>query len=207
MSENIQAFIEEINRRTDNEIKKIIKEAEEEAEKIIKRAEEEANKIFQHEASSRLKLLRRKILGRAEMDARRELIKAKDEIVKRIYEVALQKLKDIAEGRDPSIDYHEVLVKLIEEALVNLDEEEVIIEANERDKEYLSVNLRKLENNFSQKFGRDIKLRLSDNTLINLGGVIVYNTEKTKIYNNTLEGRLNIIFQRYRHILGKFLFK
>ena len=207
MSEDIKAFIEEINRRTDGEIKKIISEAEEKAKKIIKEAEEEANKIFQHEASSRLKLLRRRILGKAEMDARKELINAKNEILEKIYQISIKKLEQIAVGGDADIDYHDILTRLIEEAIATLDEGEVIIEANERDKEYLSVNLRKIESELSRKLSRNIKLRLSNNTIDVLGGVIVYNPSRTKIYNNTLEGRLNIVFQKYRNILGKFLFK
>ncbi len=206
MSDDIKAFIDEINRRTEEEAEKIISDAEEKAREIIKQAEEEANKIFQHEASSRLKLLRRRIIGKAEMDARKELIKAKNEILEKIYQLSLQKLEQVARGTS-EINYSEVLTRLIEEAIISLDEDEVLIEANERDKEYLSVNLHRIENELSQRLSRNIKLRLSDNTINVLGGVIVYNPSRTKIYNNTLEGRLNIVFQRYRNILGRFLFK
>lgn len=207
MSENIKAFIEEINSRTENEVKKILEDAEKKANEIISKAEEEANKIFQHEANSRIKLLKRRILGKAEMDARRELIRAKDEIVKKIYDVSLQKLEQIARSNDPHVSYHDVLIKLIEEAVISLDENEVIIEANEKDKEFLSINLRKIENDLSNKLNMRIKLRLSEGTLNSIGGVIVYNPSRTKIYNNTLEGRLNIVFEKYRNILGKYLFK
>lgn len=207
MSEDIKAFIDEINKRTDNEIKRIISEAEERARKIIKEAEEEANKIFQHEANSRLKLLRRRILGKAEMDARKELIEAKNEILNKIYQISIKKLEQIAAGKVPNINYHDILIRFIEEAISALDENEVIIEANERDKEYLSANLQEIERTLSRRLNKSIKIRLSDNTANMLGGVIVYNYSRTKVYNNTLEGRLNIIFQRYRNILGKLLFK
>lgn len=206
MSEDINAFIKEINKRTEEEIRNIIENAENEAREIIHKAEEEAKKIFQHEALSRIILLKRKILGKAEMDGRHEIIRAKEEVMKKILRLTREKLELIVSGKDPSINYHEVLYNLLEEAIENIGEQEVIVEANERDKEYLSANLRRIEEKLSRSLGIPVKITLSEESPNILGGVIVYSKDKSKIYYNTLEGRLNETIKKYRTILGRILF-
>jgi len=207
LSSDVNALIEEIKRRAEEEIKKILEEAKKEADKIVEEAKEEAKRKFQHEAHSRLLLLRRRILGKAEMKGRHELLKAKEEILEKIKEIATERLKRIVEGSDPRVNYHDILYRLIEEAAKGIDEPEIIIEANERDKEYLSVNIRRLEEQLSKSIGKPIKIRISDSVANILGGVIVYNRDRTKIYYNTLEGRLSETIEKYRAILGSKLFR
>ncbi len=207
MSEEINAFLNEIRRRTEEEINKILSEARSKAEEIKKSAEEEANRIFSHEAHSRLMLLRRKILGQAEIEGRHELIKAKNEILEKIYKRAKEMLSEIVEGKNPQVNYSDVLYNLIKEAIERMNEMEVIIEANERDMEFISKNIRRIEENLSKDLGKPIKITLSDEKANILGGVIIYSRDRRKVYYNTLEGRLVETIKKYRSILGKEFFK
>lgn len=206
MSDEINTFIHEIHKKADVQIESILEEAKKKAEEIIKEAEREAEKIFTHETRSRILLLRRKIVGQAEMEGRSLVIQAKENIVKQIYELSLAKLRQIAAGQDSSYDYSGILYQLLEEAAIEIDEPEIIVEANEKDKEFLSINLRKFEERLMKKLNKPIRISISDKTTNLLGGVIVYNKDQTKIYYNALESRLAKVFEKYRGILGKILF-
>ncbi len=202
----IEAIAQEIKRRAEEKVKQIIEEAEREAEQIIKEAEEKADRVFRHEAQSRLMIIRRRIIGAAEQEARRQLVEERNKVVNRVLEEAFRKLEDIVKGKDPKYKYEEILYSLIREAVLNIGESKVVLKVNERDKKYLLEKLSEIEARVRQETGINVELVVSDETINALGGVIAYNRDGTKIFYNTLEGRLRDKFERNKPIIAKILF-
>lgn len=207
MPKEVEAIAEEIRKRTEKEIKEILEKAKKEAEGIIGDAKIESEKTFQHETHSRLMIIRRRILGTAEYEARRKIILAKNEIVQKTYETALDELKKLAKGLNSKYDYWEILYQLIKEAVVTMDEPEVLVKANEKDMKYLIEHTNEIQRRIQQETGIDTKIKVSPEPIETIGGVIVENYGKTKIYHNTLEGRLRKAFEKLKPELAKMLFK
>ena len=92
-SDQIEALKEEIWRRARERAAQILKETEAEANKII----EEARRRVEELAKSRIEpekvLLKRRIIGRAISEGRRMIIMAKNEVVERAFEKAVEKLR------------------------------------------------------------------------------------------------------------------
>jgi len=200
-------MLQEIERKTEEQIQKILQEAKMKAEAIIKKAQEEFEREFQHELHSRILLLTRQIIGRAEYEGRVELLKAKDEIVRKIYRKVSEKLQRIIDGKEPGIDYKEILYRLLKKAVSNIPDDEIIIITNSRDKGLLSKHLREIETRLQSELARNIKLLLDEKEINCMGGVIARNKDNTYIYLNTLDGRLKTAIEKLRTRLNKDLFK
>jgi V/A-type H+-transporting ATPase subunit E len=206
-TEEIEAIAEEIRRRTEKEIQEIFKAAEEKARKIIEKAKMDAEKKFQHEVRGRLMIIRRRILGTAEQEARRKIIQAKNEIIQKVYENALRELENIAKGKNPKYDYKEILYQLIREAVIEMEEPEVIIKANEIDQKYLTEYVTQIQQRIKQETGLTVNLKIDNNPVDTIGGIIAQTPDGTKTYHNTLEGRLRKTFDKMKPKLAQILFK
>jgi len=180
----------------------IIDNAKKEAENIIASAKREAHNILE----SDLRAVRGQILGEAEMEGRKMLANTKEAILSRVFKEAERKMIDIVNGKNGRINYGDVLLKLIEEAALNIGEEELIIVANERDREYLYSNLHMVEEAVSKVLKYNVKLHIDRDPLDCIGGVVVYNSTRRKIYHNTLEGRLLKSRKTLEATLAKTLF-
>ena len=199
----VEALVEEIRKRTEEEASRIIAEARRRAEQIIKEAEREVERLVEHEARPRAMVLRRRILGSAELRGRAEVLKAKEEVIRKIAERARARLEAVAAGKESSVDYREVLYDLLREAVEKLGEPSAVVYANERDRRYLAENLSSIESKLEGDLGREVKLALGDRVLDCLGGVVVESPDGSKVYYNTLEGRLEEALRRSRGWLGR----
>jgi len=186
-------LIERILRRREE----IISEAEKRAKEIIEEAREKVRKILVEGRETQLRLagtdlkaVRDRILGEAEQEGRRKIMEARKEVISRVFNEVEDRLRAIAEGRDRSVNYLEVLLKLISEAASAVGERELVIAANERDMKYLTRELGGIEGAINKALGYDVKLTVEEEPIDCFGGVIVYDHPKRKIFYNTLDGRL-----------------
>jgi len=180
----------------------IVSNAKKEAKRVVADGQERAYKILE----SDLRTIRDQILGEAELEGRRILANTKETILSRAFKEAEKGITNVIHGKDENIDYKDVLFRLIKEAALNVDEEELVIEANEKDKDYLQSKLSKIQDQLSKALGYDVKLRLEKKPLDCLGGVVVYDVTRRKIYYNTLEGRLLKFRTTLEASLAKILF-
>jgi len=170
--------------------------AEERANQILKSAEEEVERIKSESekqilslVGSELRAVRDRIVGSAELKGRTMVLLSRQELLLQVFEDAEKRLAQISDGKDKGTDYREVLAKLIVEAASAIGGEEFIVSANARDLEYLKKNLSKIRNQVEDAVGGG-DLKLDDEPIDVIGGVVVRNSEGTKTFYNTLEGRL-----------------
>lgn len=185
--------------------------AEERASKIIKSAEEEVERIKEESekqilslVGSELRAVRGRIVGGAELEGRKIMMLSRQELLSKVFDESKKRLAKIADGKDESTNYEEVLVKLIIETASAIGGEEFIISANENDLAYLKKNLSKIKKQASDALGGG-DLKLDDEPIDVMGGVVMRNSDGTKTFNNTLEGRLVNVRSRIEAQVGKIL--
>jgi len=177
---------EEIISEAEKKAREIINEARERRMKTITEGREDQRRI----TGSDLKAIRDKILGEAEREGRRKIMEMRHGEISRVFSEVENRLRAIAEGKDKSVDYHEILLKLISEAASAVGEKELLIAVNKKDRRYLKDELGETERHICKALGYNIKLTIEDEPVDCLGGVILYDHSKRKIFYNTLEARL-----------------
>ena len=189
LSESVELIKNEITRRAKDETKKTISEAETQAKSILSSAKTKAHEVMMASVKPEIEVMRRRILGSQMLEGRKMMLKLKYELTLKVLNSVEDKLRSIASGKDNSIDYNELLINLLEEAISKLGEDKVIISANKRDLSYLSKNLSTIARKLSKTVHERVKLELSNKPLSCIGGVIVTSRDGEKTFINTLEGR------------------
>jgi len=174
---------DEMIAKADAEAKALLENAEKEAERIKSEADRQVLSIV----ASVLRGVRDRIVGGVELESRKQLMITREETLQQFYGDAEKKLKEIFSDRK---EYHETLVKLIAEAVNAIGGEEFTISANDSDLADVKKWHKKLETEVSKAVGAKIALKLDDTPIATIGGVVVKNAEGTKVYHNTLEGRI-----------------
>lgn len=168
----------------------ILAKAEARAARILENAKQEETRIksdvdrhLRTIVGSELRAVHDRIVGRANLDGRKMVMEAKMELLDTVFESAREKLEAMA--KKGGADYQEVVEKLISEAVEAIGEDELIVSSNKADHGFLKKTLSEL----SKEMG--VSLRLDAKPIDAMGGVIVKNQRGTKVYYNTLEGRLS----------------
>lgn len=171
---------------------KIIADAEIQSQKILEgakaeaaRVSTEADKQILQIVGSELKTVRLRIIGKTELQYKKALMNKRGELLSNVYNQVENRLKNLAEGKSKDHDYKLVLEKLVIEGVSAIGGTEVIITANKNDMDYINKNIKKIGKNIE-----GVALKLDDNPIETLGGVIIKNASGTKIFYNTFEGRL-----------------
>jgi len=197
--------------RTIKQRNELLTRAGESAEKILKAAEEEVERIGAESerqilslVGSELRAVRDRIVGGAELEGRKMMMLSRQELLSKVFDAARERLAEVAEGKDKSSDYEDILVKLIIETVTAIGGEEFIVSANEKDLAYLKKNLKKVNEQVSDALGEG-DLKLDDEPIDVIGGVVIRNSDGTKTFHNTLEGRLVNVRSRIEAQVGKTL--
>ena len=171
----------------------MIAKAEAEANTLVENAQKEAQRLHSETdrqilniVASVLRGVRDRIVGGVELDSRKQLMVAREETLQQIYAEAEKKLKEATGDKK---NYHEILVKLIAEAVKAIGGEEFTVSANDADVAELKKN-KKLEADVAKEAGVKVKLTIDAEPMATIGGVVVRNADGTKIYHNTFEGRI-----------------
>jgi V/A-type H+-transporting ATPase subunit E len=206
LTETIGSMQNEIQRRAQQESKKILSEAKKEVQSIITSSKDRAEKIRVEKIKPEAATMRRKILGSAELDGRKSIINAKEEILLKVFDFTRERLQKIAQGKDKEFNYEEIIFNMIKEAALRIDEDKLMIATNKTDHSHLSSKLSSIKQKLSKELNRKFDLEIVKDPHDYIGGVIVYNANRTKIYNNTIEGRLSELQGRMRGRISKDLF-
>jgi vacuolar-type H+-ATPase subunit E/Vma4 len=182
--ERTMAQRDEMVTKADAESRTLIDNAEKEAQRL----KSEVDRQILNIVASVLRGVRDRIVGGVELDSRKQLMIAREETLQQIYEEAEKKLKELTADKK---QYHEILMKLIAEAVKAIGGEEFTISANDADIADLKKNHKKLEADIANAVGAKVTLNLDATPISTIGGVVIKNTAGTKVYYNTLEGRVN----------------
>lgn len=188
-----------------------VAKAEERAREIIESAQEEVERIKDESekqilslVGSELRAVSDRIVGRAELEGRKMMMLSRQELLSKVFDDTRERLTEVAEGKDKSSDYEDILVTLIIETVTAIGGEEFIVSANEKDLAYLKKNLKKINKQISDALGGG-DLKLDDEPIDVIGGVVIRNSDGTKTFHNTLEGRLVNVRSRIEAQVGKTL--
>jgi len=197
MSSNaVQALKEEIWKRAREKAENILKNAEERAKKMIETAETKAREELQSKIEPEKLVLKRRILGKAVMDGRKAVILARNEVIEKVFEKALEKIKALTD----SDLYREFLVKSLKKVIEEFSDiggEELIVYANERDLEFLREKTRELY--------PSVKLKFRKGDFI--GGIIVMDSAEKRVFYDTIESRFEALRPMLREKAASLLFK
>jgi V/A-type H+-transporting ATPase subunit E len=128
---------------------------------------------------------------------RNRVLQTKEELVDIAFEKALVKLKNFVETKD----YHDYMLKNIQNAVERIGKRDLVIKVNAKDKNWLTPDVLKL---LSKKL--HCELRISEKTGDYIGGCIVQTEDGKIIFDVTLDNRLQELKPVLRVELSKILF-
>lgn len=172
----------------------IIAKAEARAERILENAKQEEARIrddterhLRTIVGSELRAVHDRIVGRANLDGRKKVMETKMELLDKVFDSAQKRLEAMA--KKGGEDYQEVVKKLISEAAEAIGEDELVVSSSKADHGFLKKTLSEL----SVELG--VNFKLDSKPIDTMGGVVVRNPKATKVYYNTLDGRLTKVRQ------------
>ncbi len=196
----ISAIAKDVVGDVQEEAKAIILAAEREAKATLKTAKEQADQNYKAiitQAKLKIDAEKRKIASVTEVEMRNRLLQTKEDLVDIAFEKALAKLRNFVE----TDDYHEYLLKIIQNAAKNIGQKSLTIQVNATDKEWLTPDVLK---RLSKKL--HCELRLFEKTGDYLGGCIIQTDDEKIIFDVTLDNRLQELKPILRVELAKTLF-
>lgn len=174
-----------------NKANKKAKQIKKNAETEKKRINDQVNKSIEGIIGSEIRALHDRIVGGAQLQGRKLVMEARQKVLDGIAPKGQEIIKTIAAGNYPGINYTEILVKLIQESVVAISGDEFIVHANQNDLRYLQNNLSSISSSIGGK-----SIKIDDEPIDIIGGVIVSNPDGTKQMINTLENRLKTTINR-----------
>jgi V/A-type H+-transporting ATPase subunit E len=196
----ISAIAKDVVGDVQKEAEAIILAAERESKATLKAAKEQADQNFKTiitKAKSKTEAEKRKIASITEVEMRNRLLQTKEDLVDVAFEKALFELKNFVETED----YHDYLLKTIQNAAKRIGQKDLVVQVNAKDKDWLTVDVLK---RLSKKL--HCELRLSDKTEDYLGGCIIQTEDGKIIYDVTIDNRLQELKPVLRVELSKTLF-
>jgi vacuolar-type H+-ATPase subunit E/Vma4 len=167
----------------------ILEKAKEKAKKLIenaineeKRLKNDTDRHIKTLVGSEFRAVHDRIVGRAELEGRKLVMNAKMDLIDSVLESAEKQLVEITSTGGPR--YKEIIKSLVKETATAIDEDEIIISSNQKDQSFLQNILVGLSKELRVNF------RIETETIDVLGGITAKNLKGSKIYYNTLEGRL-----------------
>jgi vacuolar-type H+-ATPase subunit E/Vma4 len=197
----------EIDKKTEEEISKILEDAKDETEGLIAQANARAEAIRKERTSALAKELdeeERSQLAILRMNLRGELLTLKQKLRSRVSEQAEAGIEQLVQKDGP--EYRELLRKLMLEGIANLKGNKFIVETNSRDQEIIAEDLRIISEKATtiKKERVQLQTRLMPKT--GLGGVVIHTDDETQQYDNSLDARLFAASQNLAGQISKILF-
>jgi V/A-type H+-transporting ATPase subunit E len=189
----LDEILKALEEEGDREVAEIIAKARAQADKIIEEAKEEAKRLKNEEVDKAKRAAESesaRIINAARLFAKKEIIRAKEECIKKVVEEARERLKNLRRGKE----YPQILQRLIAEAMEGVDGR-VVVKVNPEDKE------------LAQKLLSDFQITYELKPESNIEGGLQVQTKDASIFiNNTLESRLNKAAQLLKTEVTKILF-
>lgn len=189
---------EEILSKAETDANSILSAAEKQSERIVKEADSEVIIVL----TSVLKGVRERIVGAADIEGRKNLMISREDILQSLYAEATEQVKTEYNNKEK---HHKMLVILISEACSSIGGTDFIVSCNEVDHANLKKSHKKIVEEVSAKVGSAVTLEISDEPIVAAGGVVVQNNDRSKIYFNTVDSRIETAKAKLNAKLAKDL--
>jgi len=190
----VKVLSEEIRKAAEEEARKVIENAKREVEIIIENAKRRAEELRRQKIAQVTKEIRQKLLkeyAQIKIELKKEYLLKKNEIFNNILRELREKLQKRSLERDEV--YVKGLRNLIEEALLNVDSDDVVLYVLPKDQEIVREMLPNIIKEVEKKKRRKIRIKIADLKGNYIGGIIVQSVDGREYYNNTLDSRVRLI--------------
>jgi|YelNatPaOPRAMG01_1025707.scaffolds.fasta_scaffold93158_2 V/A-type H+-transporting ATPase subunit E len=197
----VEAVIDRVMQVEADEIRRTISEAVDAALKLIDDYELKARSRYEEvmlEGKKEAENERRKMLGSAELEARNLLLQAFEAFFDSAVEGALQEVASLP--RDSR--YVKAMVRLLQEAISELEEGRYVVQCSARDKEAVSKAMASLKDG-----NMGYELTMASKYTKSAGGIIVRSEDGMVEYDNTFESRLERLKPAIRRRVFEKYFK
>jgi V/A-type H+-transporting ATPase subunit E len=190
------------------EIKEIIEEANNQAAKLLSEAKAKAQQVRTKETEEILQKLREKEtqeLESSRLQRKRAITNLRSQLVEAAFAESFEKTKKLVE--QAAVTYRKSLEKSIALAVVKTEGVEFELILNPIDIAYVKTKLKRIEKEVSTIKNVPVTLRVSDEPLQSVGGVVIRSSDEKQIFNNTLEARFAKIKQEAVFKVSEILFE
>lgn len=174
----LERTIEKILHTTEDQILSSLKDALKSSKDTIANSnsalEQEYDKIVA-EGKKEAEKLEKQLVGNADLDSRNKQLLLVEESIEKVFEKAIKKIHDTS--RDDK--YSKLISSIITEAIEAIGTKDVVIQTNSKDKAVVESLLSKFPG-----------ATLSPDAIECLGGVKVQSKDRTMIFDNTVDARL-----------------
>jgi vacuolar-type H+-ATPase subunit E/Vma4 len=188
------------------EAEKIIAEAQKKAEEIVASAQRTSDEIVTEKIMPQVAITRRRILASTRLKGRTLMLETKSEAIDKVFKLCEERLRNVAAGTDAQYNYQQLLIKLLCEAAHRLEEHDLVITSDQNTLTYLKNNIKQIEETMTKNLGFQVNLKIENSPYDCVGGVVVRNSNRTKTFYNTLDGRLLTIKQTLTARVAEILF-
>jgi V/A-type H+-transporting ATPase subunit E len=187
---SIETLKSDIQVKTKETVAKILKEAKLEAEKIA-----EDGKVRAGDTKSKLsERLKRELDEKTSMGGATEEVEEKKRIATLKQDLIDEVIKDAEAGLRKFVkdeDYKKMLPELAAEAINELGGNNFILAVNADDKRLAKDAMHDLQKRISEKTRGESVVKLDDETIDCIGGVVVYTEHRERSFDNTIDARLS----------------
>ena len=198
VEENIEALSHAILGEAKGEAEQIGSDANAKADSIRQRAQEQADaerKEILDRASQEAERIRSQSLSTTQLKARTMELESREKLLDGVFKAARQQLSTIQQRPD----YDQIVYRLIQEALNQLNAKDGEIRADLETQKLLSDHI-------SEKISADMKVGLKIGQPLEHGtGVVIATSDDHLHYDNTLETRLNRLQNGLRSAVYRIL--
>jgi V/A-type H+-transporting ATPase subunit E len=199
IKEGLSAIAGEVLADAQKEAQTIIAQAKANAKQTLQKGKQEADRTYDtliEVSTAQTDMEVRRMQSLTDVEARNLLLQVKETMIEAAYRTALEQMRLFTQTEL----YHNYLLKSVQEAAEKVESKQVTIQVNASDKTWLKTKTKEL----SEKLGVD--LTLSRETGQWMGGCKAQSQDQTRIYDNTIETRLQQLWPELRIEVAKLLF-
>ena len=205
-SEGADKIVHEIVRIADAQVGLILQQARKDADEIRGEAEKKAQAkkpSILAKGQQQAEREQQRVLADAKMQVKREVFDVKEDLIKKAFGDAEERLKKMA----GTSEYGDILKEMIVESGVVVGGGPLEVLARKQDKALLSGEiLAALAGEISKATGKDTSLDLSEDVITAIGGAIVRSKSGKIEADNTIESRMSRIRNELRFKVAEILF-
>jgi V-type H+-transporting ATPase subunit E len=184
VDESIEMLSQAVMREAQSQAEQVLSRAKEDARKIMEDAQDQADaerKAILERASQDEERTRRQMIASAQIKARTLQLKKREEILDKVFGEANQQLSSLQQWSD----YDRIILYLLREALMSLQTDSAMIQADKETLQYLTDHA-------LEEISKELNVKVQVKGPLNQGiGVIVETEDGRRRFDNTLETRLN----------------